>query len=77
MVIGAVENLRFGNTQRSAFDQSTYSVESTRSQKSRSSSSFLNLGIFFNFFIFDHLLSMHLSGGDNSDFAASHSKNDV
>lgn len=76
-VIGRDVNLRLGNDQCSALDQSTYSVESTLSQKVRSSSSVLKCGIFFNFFISVQLLSMHSSCRNSSNLRSSQSKNNV
>jgi len=56
-----VDGFNLGKTDGSALSQSIYSVESCFDQKARSSSSFLNFGIFFNFFgILSCLFSVHI-----------------
>ncbi len=66
-----VDALRFGNTAVSELDQSMYSVESWLSQKSLSSSSFSNLGIFFKFFIGLLFFLIHISNRYYSYFSIS------
>ena len=69
--IACVEDFRLGNRDWTAFDQSTYSVESWVSQNFRSSFSDLNLGMGLSFgFINFSLLWMHISGGYHPNFSS-------
>jgi len=60
--IDCVDGFKFGKRAGSAWDQSTYWVESRPSQKRRSSASVLNLGMGFRLFFIDHsFFTMHIS----------------
>jgi hypothetical protein len=63
-----LDGFKLENSVSFAFDQSMYSVESWVAQKSRSSSSFRNFGIFLNFFMIGlPLLPVHIASRDHPD----------
>src|SRR5687767_14051079 len=70
--IDRVDGFKFGNKTRSASFQFIYSEESCSLQKSRSSSSSLNLGI--DLLINIALLFTHIAGRDHADFVFSNCK---
>jgi hypothetical protein len=68
-----VDGFNLGNAIRSAFSQSTYRAESWLDQKSRSSSSLSNFGI-FSFTVYPSLGPIHIASRDQSNPTSSDGK---